>query len=617
MLSRLGDYEILRKLGEGGMATALLGRSSGGRLVVLKVPLEASAEMAIKLRDEAQAGFRIRHPNVVETIDYFLDAGRPVLVVDYIDGCPLRDLRRLGGQPNPLPPAAVAWLGRSIAEGLAAIHDATDEHGQPLRMLHRDVTPSNILIGRDGVPRLIDLGIARSTENQQERTEVGMLKGTLRYVAPELLAGQPYSVASDLWSLGVCLFEAALGRHMVSGEAVQIFRQLTMGTYRELRPGESLHPDLAVAIFALVTDVTMRLRNARAAAAVFARLEQKLVAEDPNRYPGQSWLQSWVPWAVANEDDKDSGWHAAAPAPEPSSWSPSSPAPSSSVLLASPTSPLGAPPPEPSVVPVSSSSPPPTAAASTAVPPPKTVLGDERFGMTPTLAMPAARVPPPPPTPEPASTLVLPRVDVAPPTPEPASTLVLPRVDVAPTTPEPASTLVLPRVDVAPTTPEPASTLVLPRVDVAPTTPEPASTLVLPQVDLPALPPVRTEVPAHSGIGIGPGLGIGPTMVLPKVDLRPSNPGTPLSSLAGLRGPRLVDAEAAPGDVLPEGAATIQMEAWSPPVEAPAPASGPPPSSAAPPTRVMPVAAVPAAPSSVEAAATVMMGAVDIEPGQR
>lgn len=565
MLSRLGDYEILRKLGEGGMATALLGRSSGGRLVVLKVPLEASAEMAIKLRDEAQAGFRIRHPNVVETIDYFLDAGRPVLVVDYIDGCPLRDLRRLGGQPNPLPPAAVAWLGRSIAEGLAAIHDATDEQGQPLRMLHRDVTPSNVLIGRDGVPRLIDLGIARSTENRQERTEVGMLKGTLRYVAPELLAGQPYSVASDLWSLGVCLFEAALGRHMVSGEAVQIFRQLTMGTYRELRPGESLHPDLAVAIFALVTDVTMRLRNARAAAAVFARLEQKLVAEDPNHHAGVAWLQSWVPWAVANEDDKDSGGHAVSPDPPvastPAPAVPSSAASASSassVLLSSPTSPLA----------------PPAAA-----PRQRTVVGDERFGTTPTLAMPAAVVAP---APQPAETLVLPRVEVAPPPSEPGPTQVMPRADVA----VPAS--------VDPVGP----TLVLPRVDVEP----------------PPLPPVRTEVPARSGIGIGPGLGIGPTMALPKVDLRPSNPGTPLSSLAGLR-PRLADAEAAPGDVLPEGAATIQMEAWSPPADADA-APGPPPSSTAPPTRVMPVAAVPAAPST-EAAPTVLMGAVDIEPGRR
>lgn len=570
MLRRLGDYEIRRKLGEGGMATAYLGRASSGRLVVLKVPLEATAEMAIKLRDEAQAGFRIRHPNVVETIDYFLDAGRPVLVVDYIEGCALRDLRRLGGQPNPLPPAAVAWLGRSIAEGLAAIHDATDEHGQPLWMLHRDVTPSNVLVGRDGVPRLIDLGIARSAENRQERTEVGMLKGTLRYVAPELLAGQPYSVASDLWSLGVCLFEAAIGRHMVTGEPVQIFRQLTLGTYRELRAGESLHPDLAVAIFALVTDATMRLRNARAAAAVFARLEQKLVAEDPQHYPGQAWLQSWVPWAAKNDEDRDSGVHAAA-RPEP----PPIPAPISEtgagVLLSSPTSPLG--------------TAPPGRARSAEAPPPRTVVGDERFGTTPTVAMPAAQVPPAPAiVPEPAATLVLPRVDGP---RQPAETLVLPRVDV------PGGPAVLPMVAIDPVGP----TLMLPRVDVTPLEP--------------TLPPIRTEVPARAGIG--------PTLMLPQVDLRPSTPGTPLSSLPpASRGPRFADVDApasAPGDVLPEGASTIQMGAWSPPDEpalAPVAPPGRPPSSDASPTRMAPMVTV--APVGSEATQTVVIGAAGIDP---
>lgn len=612
------------------MATAWLGRSSSGREVVLKVPLEATADMAIKLRDEAQAGFRIRHPNVVETIDYFLDLGRPVLVVDYIDGCPLRDLRRMGGRPNPLPPAAVAWLGRSIAEGLAAIHEAVDENGRPLRMLHRDVTPSNVLLGKDGVPRLIDLGIARSSENQQERTQVGMLKGTLRYVAPELLAGEPYSAATDLWSLGVCLFEAALGRHMVTGEAVQIFRQLTMGTYRELRDGESLHPDLAVAIFALVTDVTMRLRNARAAAAVFARLEQKLIAEDPHRYSGQAWLQSWVPWAHENDDDReqDSASHARAPA---------------AVLPPTALTPPFVATPEP----------PSTPALSPAVAPPlsapprvRTVLGDERFGTTPTIAMAAAPVSPspspsspppslspppssPPSSPAPASpaeTLVLPRSDVGPPA-APAETLVLPRLDLRRSSPEPAATLVLPQLDLSPSPARPA-------VDVVVTVPDaprsvsmaPAETLVLPQVDAP-LPPVRAEVAARAGIG----LGVGPRLVLPKVDIRPSSPGVPLSSLTPERlrqPPRLVDDETRPsavtaplmapaaGDVLPEGAATVQMGAWTPPeAESPSSATLPsaetaPSSQNAAPTVMMPAAAIPARPSS-EAAPTVQIEAWD------
>jgi serine/threonine protein kinase len=307
MLTRLGDYEVLRVIGAGGMATAFLGRTPTGRLVVLKVPLESTPEGAIKLRDEAQAGLRVRHPHVVETIDFFVHEGRPILVLGFIEGCALRDLRQLDGRPNPLPPAAVAWLGRNIAEGLAAIHDAVDEEGRPLKMLHRDVTPSNVLVGRDGAARLIDLGIARSDENQQERTKTGVVKGTLRYVAPELLAGAAPTMASDLWGLGVCLLEAATGRQMVSGEPIAVFRFLTTGEYNRLRVEARLQRDLSDAIFALVADVSIRLRNARAAAAVFARIEQKLLAEGADTRSGAVWLQEWVPRAIVNENDVDGG----------------------------------------------------------------------------------------------------------------------------------------------------------------------------------------------------------------------------------------------------------------------------------------------------------------------
>jgi hypothetical protein len=190
---------------------------------------------------------------------------------------------------------------------------------------------------------------------------------------------------------------------------------------------------------------------------------------------------------------------------------------------------------------------------------------------------------------------------------------------------ESASTLVLPRVDAAAAVESVGPTAVLPRVDVAPPR-EP-------------LPPIRTEVPARAGFGAVPELGIGPVPMLPKVDLRPSNPGVPLSALPpSLRGgPRLADVDPVPaaGDVLPEGAATIQMTAWAPSDEAPTP---PPPSSDAPPTRMLPAAfAAPAPPppaskdapptrmvavavvpaASSDAAPTVQMGAVDIDPRRR
>lgn len=287
------------------MARALLAKSPDGRDVVLKIPLEPTALMVTRLRDEAQAGMRIDHPNVVRTIDWFVDDGHAVLVVEYIDGCALRDLRQLRGKPNPLPAVAVASIGRSIAEGLRAIHGAVDDDGRPLGMLHRDVTPSNILLGRDGVPRLIDLGIARSAENEAEQTRQGMIKGTLRYVAPELLNGGGYSPATDLWSLGCCLFEAALGRMLVRGDPVAIFKAIVTGSARQLRAGEAIDPDLQAAIFALLAPEDERLRNAGAAAAIFARLEQTLIAKDPDGYTGRQWLQSWVPWASPIDGDDD------------------------------------------------------------------------------------------------------------------------------------------------------------------------------------------------------------------------------------------------------------------------------------------------------------------------
>jgi serine/threonine protein kinase len=197
----------------------------------------------------------------------------------------------------------VAWIGRTVAAALAAIHAATDEHGVALRMLHRDVTPANILIANDGTPRLIDLGIARSAETEAERTATGHVKGTLRYLAPELWQGAPHTPMTDLWSLGVTLLEAALGRVMVSGDALSVMRFLTTGKYRELRPGEALDPDLAAAIFALVTDDASRLRSAAAAANVFARIEEQLRDKHPKAVGGQQCLRAWVPWARPQGDD--------------------------------------------------------------------------------------------------------------------------------------------------------------------------------------------------------------------------------------------------------------------------------------------------------------------------
>src|SRR5690606_20995480 len=129
--------------------------------VVLKTPHLKSDDLNDRLRDEARVGIRLAHPALVETLDLFEHEGKPVLVVAFIDGVSIDGLRR----KTRLPPASVARIGWQIAQGLHAVHCATDENGRALHMVHRDVTAPNVLIDKRGDARLIDLGIARSVEN--------------------------------------------------------------------------------------------------------------------------------------------------------------------------------------------------------------------------------------------------------------------------------------------------------------------------------------------------------------------------------------------------------------------------------------------------------------------
>ena len=146
---QIGRYELIRSLGEGGSAKVLLAKSLGsGQEVVLKVPLQATPNKLERMRDEARVGLRLQHPGIVETLDLFEHEGKPVLVVEFVNGSSLQQIRKVG----PLSPAAVVRVGRQVAEALDAIHSATDEAGQPLNILHRDVT----LVRRG--PRTIDDG---------------------------------------------------------------------------------------------------------------------------------------------------------------------------------------------------------------------------------------------------------------------------------------------------------------------------------------------------------------------------------------------------------------------------------------------------------------------------
>jgi serine/threonine protein kinase len=270
---RIGRYTVLEELGAGGMGRVRLAAAPDGRRVVLKTVLSGDPDDDERLRDEARVGLRLAHPHIVETVDCFEHEGRPVLATVYVPGATVLELRQRG----PLPAAAVARMGRQIADALAAIHECSDEHGRPLGVLHRDVTGGNVLVDGAGDARLIDLGIARSRDSRALRTETGMLRGTLRYLAPELFDVGVHSVQSDLWALGVVLWEALLGRPAVQGSDAVAVGRICVGDVMALEEGERPDPRLVRAIARLLQRRPGdRPRRARDTAALFAMVQREL-----------------------------------------------------------------------------------------------------------------------------------------------------------------------------------------------------------------------------------------------------------------------------------------------------------------------------------------------------
>ena len=189
-------YELVTKIASGGMGTVYVGclRGAAGfrRLVAIKrahphlLEDPRTREMLVA---EARVASRIHHVNVVSVLDVEELEGEMLLVMDYVDGPSLAQLVTEGQRLRaPIPPAVALRIVLDACAGLEATHAATDENGERLGLVHRDVSPHNILVGVDGVAKLTDFGIAKATRDRS-LTETGTLKGKIPYMAPEYLAG--------------------------------------------------------------------------------------------------------------------------------------------------------------------------------------------------------------------------------------------------------------------------------------------------------------------------------------------------------------------------------------------------------------------------------------------
>ena len=215
---RLADFEVVRRLGIGGMAEVFLAKKRGAqgtyKLLVLKRILPeyvSSRRFRVMFAEEAQLATRLNHPNIVQVYD-FQDYGEDgqLLSMEYVDGPDLRALGKAAqAKGTRVPPSIAAYIVAEVAKGLHYAHERKDERGRPLDIVHRDVSPQNVLLSYDGSVKVADFGIASAN---LFREDSGTLKGKTGYMSPEQARGQKVDRRTDIYSLGVVLHELLTGR---------------------------------------------------------------------------------------------------------------------------------------------------------------------------------------------------------------------------------------------------------------------------------------------------------------------------------------------------------------------------------------------------------------------
>jgi tRNA A-37 threonylcarbamoyl transferase component Bud32 len=260
-------YKLITALGEGGMAEVFLAVQHGplatNRLVVIKRlrhPMADDPEAVAMFLDEARLASRLRHPNVVHTCDVGEHQGAYFLAMEYLEGVPLSALIE--------PPAPEMLVARMVADALAGLHHAhtaRDLHGAPLGIVHRDVSPQNVFVTYEGITKIVDFGIAKARTNTT-RTKTGIIKGKLSYMAPEQAEGADVDARTDVYGMGIVLWELLAGQRLRAGLTMRtIYRVLGQEAPRVSTARPTVDPRLdAIVACALERDPARRFQTADA-----------------------------------------------------------------------------------------------------------------------------------------------------------------------------------------------------------------------------------------------------------------------------------------------------------------------------------------------------------------
>jgi serine/threonine-protein kinase len=332
----VGRYLLCDQIGAGGMATIhlarLLGPQGFSRTVAVKQlypQFAQNPEFVGMFLDEARLAVRIRHGNVVSPIDIVANGSDLLIVMDYVCGESLAALLRSANAPLP-PPLASAILVQVLL-GLHAAHEATREQGEALGLVHRDVSPQNILVGQDGVARVIDFGIAKAIARSQI-TEGGTLKGKIGYMAPEQLRHEAVDRRADLFTAGIVLWEALTGRALFQSDSFGASIELIL--HSEIVAPSRLNPAVSPALDALLEKALARDPNERFQDALSMAAALQRVTPPASTLEVIHWVERLAGEELARKAElvrraESRAWDGLAlpSSVEPTAWEPKTPAP--------------------------------------------------------------------------------------------------------------------------------------------------------------------------------------------------------------------------------------------------------------------------------------------------
>jgi serine/threonine protein kinase len=273
-----GKYELIEIAGEGGMAVVWRARMHGASGFNRPVAVKKMKPQLMNQRthvamfvEEARVGAELAHPNVVQVIDFIEDNdGSYCLVTEWVEGIDLaRFLKSYRTRGERMSWAMATAIGVGALRGLSAAHERCNMMGEPAPVIHRDVSPQNILLGVNGFVKISDFGLARARDRLHSLTAPGIVKGKISFLAPEVARGHPASPMSDLFAMGSVLWEALAGRALFDGAADRdVFRKIHQGEVMPLAEHRSGLPERLVRVIhrSLAVEPHDRFHSARAMA---------------------------------------------------------------------------------------------------------------------------------------------------------------------------------------------------------------------------------------------------------------------------------------------------------------------------------------------------------------